>query len=138
MKSKKPQEKLERILLLDNFSLVMPKIEGVSLKIIQQDKVNLGTKDVYKFFNEELDENIRRLTQDGEVDYVVIGNNRGAGVVKASAVAEDMRANRTCIVWNEYFSGAEIFYVGLGINYFISRRDLGVHLEKYLRAKYSE
>ena len=80
---------------------------------------------------EEL-ERIESETVGGDYDHVVIGNNMGAGVQRATAVAEGMR-DSTSIVWNVYAPGAEQPYRGLGIRHFLSRDDLPGHLRNVLK-----
>jgi hypothetical protein len=79
---------------------------------------------------------IKQVTEEGKFDYAIIGNNLGSGIMKAGAVSKDMRAGKACIVWNTYFPGDEEPYIELGFKHFLSRRDLGDHLGKYLRAKH--
>jgi len=73
----------------------------------------------------EFFEKIRKLTAKKMIDLVVIGNNLGAGVKKAEAVAKKMR-DRTIILWNRYTPGCpeEKHYRELGITRFASRSDL--------------
>ena len=79
---------------------------------------------------------IKRLTEGGDVDYVIIGNNRGAGVSKASKVAQNMRANHACVVWHDYIPGYEQLYAKLGYKYFMSRNVLEAHLIKHITEKH--
>lgn len=139
---KQTQEKLERILLLDDCPECLPKVEGITLDVIQEAPhydswflyCNPGSG-VYGSTPEK-EAMIREVTSNKKVDYVVIGNNCGTGVRKAAAVAEDMRADKACVVWNSYQRGDEAKYAGLGFKHFMSRSDLAEHLEKYLRAKH--
>ena len=137
------QEKLERILFLDDAPWFLPEVEGVRLEVLQEGQYNpLGKllapgSGVYGS-DPNKEAMIREATENGKVDYVVIGNNLGAGVRKAAAVAEDMRADKACVVWNSYFPGEEAEYARLGFQHFMSRSDLGEHFGKYLRAKHLE
>jgi hypothetical protein len=72
----------------------------------------------------ELEVRIREITAGG-VDYVVIGNNMGAGVPKAAAVAESLRAENTCVMWNGTPTDTDKApYLSLGYTRFIRRADL--------------
>ena len=141
--SEQTQEKLERILLLDDAPEFLPKVEGITLNVIQE-----AIRDPWLLYcvpgsgaygsDPAKEAMIRDVTSNGKVDYVVIGNNCGVGIRKAAAVAEVMRANKACVVWNSYFPGDEAEYARLGFKHFMSRSDLAQHLGKYLRAKHLE
>lgn len=77
-------------------------------------------------------ETIKDFTENKKVDIIIIGNNRGAGVFKAEAVADDMK-DKTIIVWHD-LCGDEFDerdeqektwpYRRLGFKCFALRRDM--------------
>ncbi len=66
---------------------------------------------------------IQELTAIRSFDIVVLGNNLGAGIIKASAIHQRLHG-RTVVVWNdEYFAGREK-YETLGFKKFMARSSL--------------
>lgn len=126
------EQKVERILLLDDSQRYLPVVEGVGLIVIEE--TSLGGS-AYRS-SPDLEANIKRLTEGGEVDYVVIGNNTGAGFRKADAVAEGMRAENACIVWHIYTPGSGRPYEEIGYRHFMSRTDLRDFLGRHIREKH--
>lgn len=83
---------------------------------------DIGDPNVYES-PEHVCQQITLMTSNNKVDIVIIGNNLGAGVAKARAVADAMR-DRTVVVWNVYRKGDESTYAKLGFKRFGSRSDL--------------
>lgn len=63
---------------------------------------------------------VAQATAAGEADLVIVGNNRGTGLLYAKCVASTMQC-KTVIVWNEYRTGDEQPYAALGFTHFASR-----------------
>jgi hypothetical protein len=96
----------------------------------------------YSKEDSELEESIREFTSNGNADYVIIGNNNGAGLSKAKAVVPWMRKNNSSIVWHfrrppvsqerwekvlyqaSYSPGMENEYESLGYTKFMQRDEL--------------
>ncbi len=75
--------------------------------------------------NPTLCRKIQKLTSQGEVDIVVIGNNRGAGLERAEAVAPSLR-DQTIITAHQYQLGGELeeLYAPKGFKHFCKRNNL--------------
>lgn len=75
---------------------------------------------------------IRQMTQygdiDGKVDYVAIGHDYKRGIIKAAAVAPNMRKDKTCILRSGYDRINEALYRQLGYNTFMVNRDFRAYL----------
>ena len=75
----------------------------------------------------------------GDIDLIVLGNNRDYGLYRARLIPPDMRADRTCIVWNNlpetqgHLEHKVRPYREIGFNTFLSRRDF----EPYFVKKFS-
>lgn len=74
-----------------------------------------------------------KLTETGEVSFVVIGNNLGIGMVEAEMVSLNMRPH-TIIVWNNYCLGDEQPYAAMGFEHFCSRMSLKTEIEQLIAA----
>jgi hypothetical protein len=70
-------------------------------------------------------EKIREITETGQIDLVVIGNNLGAGIAKARHVARSLR-RRTIIMANSWVPVSD--YKPLGYTRFTKRDDLHIQL----------
>lgn len=114
--------KTVRVLFLDDAPWHLPDLtsQGVRLEVIQEGQ--WGSMNVYSA-PRQVCEAVKKLTTSKEVDIVVVGNNLGAGVAKAKAIAEDMK-EKTIVVWNSYSRGNEAHYARLGLTHFGSRTDL--------------
>jgi len=114
--------RIVKVLFLDDAPWFLPDLtsHGVKLEVIQEGQ--WGTMDVYSA-PAEVCEAVKKLTAGKEVDVVVVGNNIGAGVPKAEAIADDMKG-MTIVVWNSYHKGNEAPYAALGLKRFGSRSDL--------------
>lgn len=110
------------VLFLDDAPWFLPDLteHGVELKAIVEGRWGDGRVYVASV---EVCETVKKLTEGGEVDFVVVGNNMGAGVAKARAVANGMK-DKTIVVWNSYRQGDEAPYAALGLKHFGSRLDL--------------
>ena len=75
----------------------------------------LGHENCYSF-TRELANTIGEMTNDEDenIELVIVGNNMGAGVAKARAIADDMK-EMTVVVWNSYHHGVERPYAALGL-----------------------
>ncbi|MDP1694337.1 MAG: hypothetical protein Q8L34_02240 [Candidatus Woesearchaeota archaeon] len=131
------QNKLEKILFLDESRWFRSRLEGIEVESGRQFEVVYEQGDLYTNTPGKT-KMIQDLTESGKVDYVVIGNNLGAGVEKAAAVAEAMRADRACIVWNDYYAGDEVRYAALGFKHFMSRKDLADHFKIYVGGQHND
>ncbi len=78
-------------------------------------------------------EAIQKLTENHEVDLVIIGNNNDIGIAQAMHVAPDMR-EKTIVVWNLFRPGIEQAYAKMGFRHFCSRQNLRTLLPKILTA----
>lgn len=125
--------KTVKILFLDDAPWFLPDSPhgGVELRVVMAGQ--WGTGDVYAA-PASVCESIQKLTSEKAVDIVVIGNNMGAGVPKARAIADDMR-DVTIVVWNQYSLGIEGPYTALGLTRFGSRTDLREMIPALLREK---
>jgi hypothetical protein len=114
--------KIVKVLLLDDAPWFLPDLEaqGVKIEVIQEGL--WGTLSVYEARPKTL-EIIKRLTENKEVDLIVVGNNMGAGVPKAMAIADAMK-EQTIVVWNYYCKGDEAPYSAIGFKQFGSRTAL--------------
>ncbi len=138
--STEPQVTRFRILVLDSsdsYARPVPRVEGVQLVVLDQLDLIPGSVDREAVYDTdprpELVDRIRDLTKSGNVDYVVIGNNCGAGIELAKTVDRCLRAERSCVVWNVCLPGDEEPYAALGYRHFLSRFHLPVHLNLILR-----
>lgn len=114
--------RIVKVLFLDDAPWFLPDLtpHGVELEVVQEG--TWGMMSVYSAPT-QVCEAVKKLTANKEVDIVVVGNNMGAGVPKARAVADDMK-EMTIVVWNSYYQGVEAPYDGLGLKHFGSRSDL--------------
>lgn len=167
---------IKRILLLDHDIEALPgkcdlggfcKVgDNRILHIIREDfKFYLFGAPIHDFGHDfysstpELERWILDVTEKGSIDYVVIGNNEGAGIPKAAAVNPDLRTDKACIVWHELFEPTTALreyltlkdprltkyvdkraeemkaYAELGYNHFLERRRLAEHLLKHFQWK---
>ena len=121
----------------DHYARPLPRVDGVQLVVLDQLDLIPGNADRKVVYasdpRPELVDRIRTLTRSGKVDYVVIGNNCGAGVELAMAVDRCLRAERSCVVWNVCLPGEEQPYAALGYRHFLSRFHLPVHMHLILR-----
>ncbi len=118
--------KNKRVLFLDGAPNFV--IEGV--EIIPETK---WSEDTYSAFPWVL-KNISEFTEKNEVDIVVIGNNLGYGLSKASAVTERLRG-QILVVWHTRKYEDEALYKELGITHFGERRNLITKIQEMLRAR---
>lgn len=76
---------------------------------------------------------IRHITQqgdiDGRLDYVVIGDDCNRGMIKAVAVAQNMRGSNACIVKTGYQRINEKPYRQLGYTTFMTNRNFRAYLK---------
>jgi hypothetical protein len=77
---------------------------------------------------------IKTMTENKEVDIVVVGNNWQNGLTRAREIAEDLKP-KTIVVWHDYQPGAEKPYAELGFQHFCRRRDLRKKLKELLGIK---
>lgn len=114
-----------KILLLDKYADGIPDLadRGIAVQVTHERDWN---KNVYEAPRTAI-EKIEELTKLSNFDIVVIGNNLGAGVLKAMAVHKRLR-HRTVVVWNDdIFKGKEE-YEKLGLHRFMPRH----HLRNYI------
>lgn len=119
-----------KVLLLDGVPECLPELDMFNVKLDIIPEILLGAHDLYSP-PPELCEFVRRVTSINLVDLVVIGNNLGAGLVKAQAVAEDMKP-KTIVTWNTYRKGEERLYLAHGLRHFCSRIDLPLKVPEVL------
>ena len=129
--------------------------KNVFLRIIPEGLI-YQSHDFYRS-SKQLEDWIEVETNTGKYHYVVIGNFNGAGFLKAAFVNPEMRADKACIVWNNYppFEDsinqmkyedkinrglnvsppdpAMAKYHQLGYRHFLGRLDLSKHLVEYFR-----
>lgn len=77
--------------------------------------------------------NVSCLVTD-DLDFGVIGNNLGAGLIRARRVPECLR-DRFVIVWNERPGEFEEDYAALGYKHFCARSELMQKLQELWTAK---
>lgn len=71
-------------------------------------------------------ETIKDFTENKKVNLIIIGNNCGAGVFKAEAVADDIK-DKTIIVWHDLCEDEQEKtwpYRRLGFRHFAERKDM--------------
>lgn len=117
--------KICRVLFLDGlwrefFPHILGDMGEIRLEVVSS--LVLEEADAYKVEEQEC-EVVKNLTGGGAVDMVIVGNNNGAGVKRAGAIAEGMK-EMTIIVWNDYEKGLEAPYHSMGFKHFGSRSDL--------------
>src|SRR3989344_2701733 len=114
--------KIVKVLFLDDAPWFLPDLtpHGIKLEVVQEGM--WGTMNVYSA-PAKVCEAVKKLTAGKEVDIVVVGNNMGAGVPKAKAIADGMK-EMTVVVWNSYYRGNEAPYAALGSNRFGSPPNL--------------
>lgn len=122
--------KTVRVLFLDDAPWFLPNLEKDDVKLQVEKEGSWGTMDVYSA-PRSLCEEITRLTAEGLVDLVVVGNNCGAGIPKAQAIAPCLR-EKTIVVWNSYYTGLDRPYAVLGFKHFGSRSKLCELIPKVL------
>lgn len=112
--------RIVKVLFLDDV-WVLPNLTsyGIEFEEIRESQWNTN---VYSA-PVEVCEAVKKLTAAKAVDIVVIGNNMGAGVAKAKAVADDMK-EMTVVVWNSYHQGVERPYASFGLKRFGARTDI--------------
>jgi hypothetical protein len=122
--------KIVKVLFLDDAPWCLPNLsqKGIELEVIRESE--WGTMDVYKA-PPHVCEAVKQLTEEKKVDLVIVGNNMGAGVLKAQAIAEDMK-EKTIVVWNFYTLGVEQPYAAFGLKHFCSRKNLSKMVPKLL------
>lgn len=76
-------------------------------------------------------EQIRELTSQHKVDLVIIGNNMGAGLIRARFVHVDLLP-MTMVVWNDYRESETIPYAEVGISHFGRRPEILTILKNLL------
>ncbi|MSR78847.1 MAG: hypothetical protein EXS59_01750 [Candidatus Taylorbacteria bacterium] len=77
-------------------------------------------------------EKIKTMTANREVDIVVIGNNRGAGLEKAKAIAQHLQDQTIVTFFDKPHEGMTREYVEMGFKHFCIRRDLRQRLQTML------
>ena len=103
--------------------------EGITV-LTDQPLVNAGRKSVYEP-TVQLLEIIETETASGRYDWVIIGNNRGSGLIKARRVVESMR-DKVLIIANSYPLSEP--YRQLGIRHFATRYAAGDILAQMIAA----
>lgn len=129
-----------RILFLDEYDRTKflpafdPETVGVPYTLLlESDLVSndiLPYTDTYKP-SKRLLSAIRKTTMADEVDFVIIGNNLGAGIQKAHVVSPHMYS-RTLIAWHPDPGIDPMPYMNLGINLFAYRSQLATILPELL------
>jgi hypothetical protein len=114
-----------KVLLLDKYADHLPNLSdrGITLEVTHELSWN---KDVYVAPKESLAQ-IEKLTAMGNFDVVVVGNNLGAGVLKAMAINPRL-LGRTVVVWNENVFAHRADYEKLGIRHFMTRVNLRTYV----------
>lgn len=105
---------------------------GMKLEVIRQDSI--AKHQAYKDAPDPLRTAIKTMTENKEVDIVVVGNNWQSGLTRAREIADDLKA-KTIVVWHRYEPEAEKPYAELGFQHFCSRRDLRKKLKELLGIK---
>ncbi len=161
---------VKRILLLDSDIEALPgKYDPGGFCRLETNRILDIVKESFKFWllglpihdlghdfyssNPQLEEWIQEVTEKGSIDYVVIGNNLGAGIPKAAAVNPVLREDKACVVWNVLFkpkielsdptyqeylreqTKEKKAYTELGYKHFLERRRLAEHLLNHFQWK---
>lgn len=105
---------------------------SMRLEVIRQDSI--AKHQTYKDAPDPLRMAIKTMTENKEVDIVVVGNNWQNGLTRAREIADDLK-EKTIVVWHRYQPGAEKPYAKLGFQHFCSRRDLRKKLKELLGIK---
>ena len=95
----KKASKVAKVLFLDFAPDYLPHLhdEGIKLEFIEENPRNRSA--VYKFSGKVF-RWIEEITKEQTFDLVIVGNNQGIGVHKASCIPETLKS-KTIIVWHE-------------------------------------
>ena len=113
-----------KLLLADEDLNIVP---GIRLEVID---AFAGTKRCSCYDPDPaLCEKIKMMTANKEMDIVVIGNNRVAGLEKAKAVAQDLQDRTIVTFFGKLHEGLTREYAEMGFKHFCIRRELRQRLQ---------
>jgi hypothetical protein len=121
-----------KILFLDappQLPVVEARLAEAGLEIVAVPHGTLSFDEAYGNFY-GLGDKIKILCGNPEIEIVILGNNRGAGFVKAKSIPQRLK-DRTIVLWNNRRAADEQPYAQLGFKHFGNRCDI-VNLVKQI------
>ena len=128
--SQKPSQtppRILKVLLLEKYADHLPDLSarGITTEVTQERAWNHNLYEA----NEKTLAKIKELTASKNFDIVVLGNNLGAGIVKAASIHPRLHS-RTVVVWNDDGLGGKAEYEKLGFRNFMTRDSLEAYITK--------